>query len=51
MKNVFNLLLTLLCGVSCISAMVAETMEAFVFGSLLMCLSAIVFIISVKLEN
>jgi hypothetical protein len=51
MKNLFNLLLTLLCGVSCISAITAETTEAFVFGSTLMCLSAIAFIINSKLEN
>jgi hypothetical protein len=51
MKNLFNLLLTLLCGVSCISAMTAETTEAFILASTMMCFSAIAFIINSKLEN
>ena len=45
MKNLFNLLLTLLCGVSCIAAITAESTEAFIFAGTLMCLSAICFLI------
>lgn len=48
MKNLFNLLLTLLCGISCISAMTAETTEAFILASTMMCFSAIIFIINTK---
>jgi hypothetical protein len=51
MKNLFNLLLTLLCGVSCISAMTAETTEAFILASTMMCFSAIAFIINSKLDT
>jgi hypothetical protein len=51
MKNLFNLLLTLLCGVSCISAITAETSEAFILAGTMMCFSAIAFIINVKLDN
>ena len=51
MKNLFNLLLTLLCGVSCISAMTAETTEAFILAGTMMCFSAIAFIINCKLDT
>lgn len=48
MKNLFNLLLTILCGISCISALTADTTEAFVIASMMMCFSATVFIINAK---
>lgn len=48
MKNLFNLLLALLCSISCISAITAESTEAFVISSTMMCFSAIVFIINSK---
>lgn len=48
MKNLFNLLLTLLCGVSCLSAITAESTEAFVIASTMMCFAATVFIINSK---
>jgi len=51
MKNLLNLLFVLLCGTGCISAIVAETTEAFFFGGVIMCLSAIAFLINVKLQD
>ena len=48
MKNLFNLLLAMLCNVSCISAMTAESTEAFVISSTMMCFAAIAFIINAK---
>lgn len=51
MKNLFNLLLVLLCGVSCISAIIAESTEAFILATIMMCFSAIAFIINSKLES
>ena len=48
MKNLFNLLLTALCCISCICAITAESTEAFVIASSMMCLSAGVFIINAK---
>jgi hypothetical protein len=46
MKNLFNLLLVLLCGISCISAITAESSEAFILAGLMMCFSAGMFIVS-----
>ena len=46
MNNLFNLLLTLMCGVSCIEAITAESTEAFVLASTAMCISAICFLIN-----
>jgi hypothetical protein len=48
MKNLFNLLLILLCGISCLSAITAESTEAFVISSTMMCVGAIAFIINSK---
>lgn len=48
MKNLFNLLLTLLCGVSMLAAMMSTSREAFVIAGAMMCLSAIAFLINVK---
>ena len=48
MKNLFNLLLTALCCISCICAITAESTEAFVIASSMMCFTAIVFIINAK---
>lgn len=46
MQNLFNLLLILMCGVSCIEALTAESSEAFVMAGTAMCLSAIMFLIN-----
>jgi hypothetical protein len=51
MKNLFYLLLIILCGVSCFSAITATSTEAFVIASLMMCLSAGVYTISLKLSK
>lgn len=48
MNNLFSLLLTLMCGVGCYEAIFASNMDAFVLGSTLMCLSAIVFLIHAR---
>jgi len=46
MKNLFYLLLILISGISCITAITATTTEVFMLGSILMCLSTSVFLIS-----
>lgn len=47
MNNLFNLLLTLMCGVSCIAAITADNTEQFIFAASAMCLSATCFLINV----
>lgn len=46
MKNLFNLLLILMCGISFIIAMMATNTEAFVYATSALFLSAIVFLIN-----
>ena len=46
MNNLFNLLLTIMCGVSCIEAITAESTEAFIMAGTAMCLSSIMFLIN-----
>ena len=46
MNKLFNLLLTLMCGVSFIEALMAESSEAFFMAGVAMCLSATVFLIN-----
>lgn len=51
MKNLLNLLFVLLSGTGCITAMVAETTEAFFLGGVIMCLSSIAFLINVRISG
>jgi hypothetical protein len=46
MRNLFYLLLILMSGISCITAITATTTEVFVLGTMLMCLATGVFLIS-----
>lgn len=48
MSNLFNLLLTLMTGVSAIEAICAESTEAFVLASTAMILSSVVFLINLS---
>lgn len=51
MKNLFNILLVIMCAASCVIAFEASSennTEGFVAGSILMCLSAGVFLINEK---
>lgn len=48
MKNLFNIMLAAMCAVTCYAAFTAETTEAFVYASIAMCLSVVVFLINIS---
>jgi hypothetical protein len=48
MNNLFNLILIVLSGVTCILAVTAETTEVFMLASTAMFLCALLFLLNIK---